>query len=61
MTVRQGGQQSVRDILTGIHPATQTVKDIGITMASKMLLTQAKVKKVWGVWTELKVLASHTG
>jgi hypothetical protein len=49
-----------RDILTVMHPAAQTLKDIGITMASKALLTQASVK-VWGVWAELKELdsASH--
>jgi hypothetical protein len=55
MTVRQEGQQSVRDILTVMHPAPQTLKDIGITMASKSLLTKATVK-VWGVWAELKDL-----
>jgi hypothetical protein len=57
MTARQEGQQSVRDILTVMHPAAQTLKDIGITMASKALLTQASVK-VWGVWAELKELAN---
>jgi hypothetical protein len=40
-----------------MHPAAQTLKDIGITMASKALLTQASVK-VWGVWAELKELAN---
>jgi hypothetical protein len=56
MTVRharQEGQQSVRDILTVMHTAGQTLQDIGITMASKALLTQDSVK-VWGVWAELK-------
>ena len=57
MTTRQEGQQSVRDILSVMHPSAQTLKDIGITMASKALLTQAHVK-VWGVWAELKELAS---
>ncbi len=57
ITVRQEGQKSVRDILTVMHPVVQTLKDIGITMASKALLTQVSVK-VWGVWTELKELAS---
>jgi hypothetical protein len=56
ITVRQEGQQSVRDISV-IHPSTQTLKDIGITMTSKDLLTQYNVK-VWGVWTELKEFAS---
>ena len=56
-TVRQEGQQSVRDILTVMHPAAQTLKDIGITMASKAFLTPANVK-VWGVWAELKELDS---
>ncbi len=36
MTSRQERQQSVRDILTVMHPAAQTLKDIGITMASKV-------------------------
>ncbi len=39
MTVRQEGQQSVRDILSVMHPSAQTLKDIGITMVSKALLT----------------------
>jgi hypothetical protein len=39
MTTRQEGQQSVRDILSVMHPETQTLKDIGITMTSKALLT----------------------
>ena len=33
------------------------LKDIGITMTSKALLTQTNVK-VWGVWTELSVEAT---
>jgi hypothetical protein len=57
MTDRQEGQQSVRDILSVIHPSAQTLKDIGITMTIKTLLTQANVK-VWGVWAELKEIAS---
>ncbi len=57
MTTRQDGQQSVRDILSVMHPSDQTLKDIGITMASKALLTQVNVK-VWGVWTELREFAS---
>jgi hypothetical protein len=58
MTARQEGQQSVRDILSVMHPSSaQTLKDIGITMASKALLAQANMK-VWGVGAELKDLAS---
>ncbi len=57
MTTRQEGQQSVRDILSVMNPSDQTLKDIGITMTSKALLTQTNVK-VWGVSTELKELAS---
>jgi hypothetical protein len=59
MTVRQEGQQSVRDILSVMHPSDQTLKDIGITMASKEFLTQVNVK-VWGVWTELKELVRES-
>jgi hypothetical protein len=29
MTARQEGQQSVRDILSVMHPSAQTLKDIG--------------------------------
>ena len=43
MTVRQEGQQSVRDILATIHPTAQTLKDIGITKENKTFLTQANV------------------
>ncbi len=57
MTARQEGQQSVRDILSVMYSSAQTLKDIGITMASKAILTQANVK-VWGVWAELKEFAS---
>jgi hypothetical protein len=57
MTVRQEGQQSVRDILSVMHPSAQTLKDVGITMSSKTLLTQVNVK-VWDVWSELKEVAS---
>jgi hypothetical protein len=32
-----------------MHPSAQTLKDIGITMTSKALLTHVNVK-VWGVW-----------
>jgi hypothetical protein len=46
MTARQEGQQSVRDILSVMHPSAQNLKDIGITMASKALLTQANVKVI---------------
>ena len=53
MTVRQEGQQSVRDILATMHPTTQTLKDIGITKESKAFLTQANVK-AWSTWAELK-------
>jgi hypothetical protein len=61
MTARQEGQQSVRDILIVMNPSAQTLKDIGITMTSKALLTQTNVK-VWGVWAELKEFAigSHS-
>ncbi len=58
MTVRQKGQQSVRNILSVMHPSAKTLKDIGITMTIKAFLTQANVK-VWGVWTELKEFASE--
>ena len=53
MTVRQEGHQSVRDILTTIHPTTQTLKDIRITKESKVFLTEANAK-VWNAWADLK-------
>ena len=57
MTVRQEGRQSVRDMLSVMYSSVQTLKDIGITMTRKGLLTQVNVK-IWVVWAELKEFVS---
>jgi hypothetical protein len=40
MTARGEGQQSIREVLTVMHPGVQTLKDIGIAPESKMLLAR---------------------
>ncbi len=43
MTAREEGLQSVREVLSVIHPVMQTLEDIGIAPESKVLLARVSV------------------